>query len=186
MSAVTPLKIAVIVGSTRAGRFGPALADWVVERMARHGGLEPDLLDLAHFDLPTVIDFGAPEPPAVGELGRRLADADGFLVVTPEYNHSFPASLKNAIDLYRSEWNAKPVSFVSYGGISGGLRAVEQLRLVFAELHATTLRDTVSLHGTTDLGPDPGREAAAKVLFDQLTWWAQALRDARTARPYAS
>jgi hypothetical protein len=73
--------------------------------------------------------------------------ADAFVVVTPEYNHSYPASLKHAIDMAHGEWNTKPVAFVSYGGISGGLRAVEALRLVFAELHATTIRDTVSFHG---------------------------------------
>ena len=123
----------------------------------------------------------------------RLARADGFVVVTPEYNHGYPASLKQAIDLAHHEWRAKPVAFVSYGGMSGGLRAVEQLRQVFAELHATTVRDTVSFHmahAAFDASGQPvdatGPAAAAKTLLDQLAWWAAALRDARTARPYAT
>lgn len=77
---------------------------------------------------------------------KRIAAADAVLIVTPEYNHSFPGPLKTSIDSLRDEWKAKPVGFVSYGGIGGGLRAVEALRLVFAELHAVTVRDTVSFH----------------------------------------
>lgn len=91
------------------------------------------------------------------------------------------------------QWKAKPIAFVSYGGISGGLRAVEQLRQVFAELHATTIRDTVSLamaHGLFDdageLREPAGPEAAAKTMLDELAWWAHALRSARAAHPYAA
>src|SRR5690606_5287867 len=108
-----------------------------------------------------------------------------------EYNHGYPAALKLAIDWLRDEWRAKPVGFVAYGGISGGLRAVEQLRLVFAELHAMTVRDVVSFHNAWDLFDaagmprDPeGCAAAARGMLDQLAWWARALHDARgqTAR----
>lgn len=113
------------------------------------------------------------------------------LVVTPEYNHSFPAVLKNAIDLFREEWRAKPVGFVSYGGQGGGLRAVEQLRLVFAELHAMTVRDSVSFHGAAAVF-DGGRPVDAAIshsagvnMLEQLEWWGSALRSAREARPYA-
>ncbi|WP_432097524.1 NADPH-dependent FMN reductase [Streptomyces sp. bgisy100] len=137
----------------------------------------------------------APEETAVTpvELSSRLAAADAFVVVTPEYNHSFPAALKHALDGHGTEWRAKPVGFVSYGGISGGLRAVEQLRQVFAELHATTVRETVSFHNVWDrFGADglpldeAGPDGAATAMLDQLAWWAHALRDARTARPYGS
>ncbi|NUU25397.1 MAG: NAD(P)H-dependent oxidoreductase, partial [Streptomycetaceae bacterium] len=121
----------------------------------------------------------------------RLAAADAYLVVTPEYNHSFPASLKHAIDLFRDEWRAKAVGFVSYGGMGGGLRAVEQLRLVFAELHAVTVRDSISFHmawerfGEDGTPVDPeGCAAAAKGMLAQLEWWARTLNEARTARPY--
>jgi NAD(P)H-dependent FMN reductase len=115
------------------------------------------------------------------------------VVVTPEYNHSFPASLKNAIDWHFTQWQAKPVGFVSYGGVAGGLRAVEHLRLVFAELHAMTVRGTVSFHMAPerfDANGEPrepeGCNRAAKAMLDQLVWWARALRTARAARPYAA
>jgi NAD(P)H-dependent FMN reductase len=113
-------------------------------------------------------------------------------VVTPEYNHSFPASLKNVLDWHHTEWQAKPVGFVSYGGLSGGLRAVEQLRPVFAELHAVTVRDAVSFHmawerfGEDGAPKDDASVAAAKVLLDQLGWWGNALREARAKTPYGS
>jgi NAD(P)H-dependent FMN reductase len=117
--------------------------------------------------------------------------ADAFVIVTPEYNHSFPAALKNFIDWHHPQWQAKPVGFVSYGGLGGGLRAVEQLRLVFAELHAVTVRDSVSLHGPwSGLGQDgEPRDAtvcagAAKGMLGQLSWWGRALRTARAERPY--
>jgi NAD(P)H-dependent FMN reductase len=112
-------------------------------------------------------------------------------VVTPEYNHSFPGPLKTAIDALKAPWQAKPVGFVAYGGLSGGLRAVEALRVVFAELHATTVRDTVSFHQVrnqfdADGQPvDPvGVNGAAGALLHQLAWWAGALKRARAAQPY--
>jgi NAD(P)H-dependent FMN reductase len=187
-----PLNIAVIVGSTRQGRFGPVVAEWFAAEARTRPDLEVDLVDLAEVELPAV----HPNRP-VPELDAWLARvdrADGFVVVTPEYNHGYPASLKHAIDLAYDEWRAKPVAFVSYGGMAGGLRAVEQLRQVFAELHATTVRDTVSFHmahGAFDrasgrpLEPE-GCTAAAKVLLNQLAWWAWALRRARTDRPYTA
>src|SRR5690606_34993089 len=119
--------------------------------------------------------------------------ADAFVIVTPEYNHSYPASLKTLIDWHFTEWQAKPVAFVSYGGLAGGLRAVEHLRGVLAELHAVTVRDTVSFHQAWErFGPDSRpvdaaeSTTAAKTMLDQLVWWARALREARTARPYVA
>ncbi|MER7014031.1 NAD(P)H-dependent oxidoreductase [Saccharopolyspora sp. NPDC000359] len=184
---MSALRLAVIIGSTREGRFGPTVANWFVEQAQQFGDV--DVIDLAEVPLPTTLDFGDPH---VTELAGRLAAADAYVVITPEYNHSFPAALKNAIDLYRAEWQAKPVGFVSYGGMGGGLRAVEQLRLVFAELHAVTVRDTVSFHNAWDRfdahgAPlDEGCNAAAKGMLNQLSWWARALRTARTAEPYAA
>jgi NAD(P)H-dependent FMN reductase len=109
-------------------------------------------------------------------------------VVTPEYNHGYPASLKQAIDLPRDQWHRKPVAFVSYGGVGGGLRAVEQLRQVFAELHSVTMRDSVSFHMAWEHFDESGalrqparHNAAATAMLDQLVWWATALRAARTA-----
>ncbi|MUN35413.1 NADPH-dependent FMN reductase [Actinomadura litoris] len=196
MTASGPLNIVIIVGSTRHGRFGPTVAGWFAAEAGRHPGLALDVVDLAEAVLPEVLPAqpgaaGAPAP--VRELGGRLARADAFVVVTPEYNRSFPAPLKTAIDWFVDEWRAKPVGFVSYGGASGGLRAVEHLRQVFVELHAVTVHDTVSFHFCRDRFDDHGRPidaagcgAAAESLIGQLTWWARALRDARAERPYAA
>ncbi|MDI3390252.1 NAD(P)H-dependent oxidoreductase [Streptomyces sp. B-S-A8] len=188
-----PLRVAVILGSDRHGRFGPVIADWLLSRVRTREDLTVEVVDVAAADLPTVLSPD-PEPAVRDRLARvaaQLDAAEAFVVVTPEYNHSFPAALKNLIDRHRAEWQAKPVAFVSYGGISGGLRAVEQLRQVFAELHAVTVRDTVSFHGAQahfdDAGNhlDPaGPDAAAKVMLDQLAWWGHALRDAKAVRPY--
>ncbi|MFJ4967771.1 NADPH-dependent FMN reductase [Streptomyces sp. NPDC088755] len=189
-----PLKVAVILGSNREGRFGPVIADWFLGRAARHEGIETDLIDVATARLPDALSFSpAPEAAArVEAVSARLAAADAFVVLTPEYNHSFPAPLKNLIDWHRAEWQAKPVAFVSYGGRSGGLRAVEQLRQVFAEMHMVSVRDTVSFHNAGALFDDEGNhrdpadaEGAVKALLDQLTWWGNALRDARNRHPYS-
>jgi NAD(P)H-dependent FMN reductase len=129
---------------------------------------------------------------ALAALQQRIAAADAFIVLAPEYNHSFSASLKAVIDSVYDDWQAKPVGFVSYGGQSGGIRAVEQLRLVFAELHAVTLRDNVALANVwerfapdgTLVNPERPRRALT-TLLGQLKWWATALRTARQVAPYA-
>ena len=190
-----PLKLAVILGSNREGRFGPVIADWLLSRAAGRRDFTVDLVDLAETELPTALSY-KPSAAVRAELARvtpKLADADAFVVLTPEYNHSFPAALKSLIDWHFGEWRAKPVAFVSYGGISGGLRAVEQLRQVFAEMHAVTVRDTVSFHNAGAHFDDEGNhrdpaapDAAAKGMLDQLAWWGNALRSAKSVRPYAS
>ncbi|MGR8010656.1 NAD(P)H-dependent oxidoreductase [Streptomyces hypolithicus] len=188
-----PLRVAVLVASNREGRFAPVITDWFVSRAAHHDDLDIDVIDLAGIDLPTALSFNPSDEvrAVLDHVTPRLAAADAFVVVTPEYNHSFPATLKNLIDWHGSEWHAKPVGFVSYGGMSGGLRAVEQLRQVFAEMHATTIRETVSFHGARGHFGEDGQHkdpsaanTAAKALLNQLTWWAHALRDAKSARPY--
>jgi NAD(P)H-dependent FMN reductase len=185
------LHVAVIVGSTREGRFGSTVARWFVKQCEPRTDLVVDLIELADVNLPAV--FPSRADPVVEAYAKRIGGADAIVVVTPEYNHGYPASLKQAIDVARAEWQAKPVAFVSYGGLSGGLRAVEQLRQVFAELHTVTIRDTVSFHGgwqcfhPSGEPVDPGGcNAAAKLMLDQLVWWACALRTARAARPYAA
>ncbi|MFJ4919569.1 NADPH-dependent FMN reductase [Streptomyces sp. NPDC088725] len=194
-SAVSaPLKLAVILGSNRAGRFGPVVSDWFLSRVAERADFTAELIDLAGVALPTSLSFD-PDPVVQAELAKvtpMLAGADAFVVLTPEYNHSFPASIKALIDWHFGEWHAKPVGFVSYGGISGGLRAVEQLRQVFAELHAVTVRDTVSFHNAGALFDDQGAhkdptssDAAATAMLDRLGWWGRALREAKAVRPYA-
>jgi NAD(P)H-dependent FMN reductase len=195
-ATVDPLRVAVIVGSTREGRFGPVVARWLIGHAEQRADMEVDPIDLVETPLPAVLPgFGRPLPPSstamLGKVTPRMAAADAFVIVTPEYNHSFPASLKNAIDWHNQQWHAKPVGFVSYGGLSGGLRAVEALRVVLAELHTVTVRNTVSFHdhgGGFDAegrATDPASDGAAKSMLDQLAWWGHTLREARQARPYA-
>ncbi|MGH8429487.1 MAG: NADPH-dependent FMN reductase [Solimonas sp.] len=124
-------------------------------------------------------------------LKRRVGRADAFIVVTPEYNHSYPAVLKALIDSIYVEWQTKPVAFVSYGGVAAGLRAVEHLRLVFAELHAVGIRDVVAFPNAWQqfdangaLHSPERAEKAMTTLLDRLAWWAIALRGAREASAY--
>ncbi|WP_035857593.1 NADPH-dependent FMN reductase [Cryptosporangium arvum] len=193
------MKLVIIVGSVREGRFGLRVAEWFRARAQEHGHFDVDVLDVADVELPralppdiTVLTDVSTRPASLQALAARLAAADAFVVVTPEYNHSFPASLKHLIDWHFTEWQAKPIGFVSYGGHGGGLRAIEQLRLVFAELHAATVRESVSFDrhwerfGADGVLVDADvPSAAAKALLDQLVWWGQALHDAREVRPYA-
>jgi NAD(P)H-dependent FMN reductase len=183
------LRLAIIIGSTREGRFAPTVARWFTGRAEEHGDMDVDVLDLAEARLPATLTNEP--PPEVAAFTPRLAAADAYVVVTPEYNHSFPASLKSAIDWHFTEWQAKPIGFVSYGGMAGGLRAVEHLRQVFAELHAVTVRDTVSFHGAHNRFDPDGLprspeecDAAAKAMLGQLAWWARALREAKSRQPY--
>ena len=171
----------VLVASTRPGRLGPTVAAWFAEQARRRDTVAVATVDLAAMRVRSD-DFAA-----------AVAAAEAVVVVTPEYNHSFPGPLKTAIDSLQQEWFAKPVAFVSYGGISGGLRAVEALRLVFAELHAVTVRETVSFAQSADrfgpsglLGDPVPAEAAADRLLDQLEWWADATRTAKSRRAYVS
>jgi NAD(P)H-dependent FMN reductase len=193
MNPAEPLKVTLVIGSNRHGRFGPVVADWLLGHLRDHQDLDPEVVDVAATDLPTTLARGPRATAALADVTPKLAEADAFVVLTPEYNHSFPAGLKNLIDWHYAEWRAKPVALASYGGVSGGLRAVEHLRQVFAELHAVTVRDTVSFHNAgaafDDAGTlkDPaGPDAAAKVMLDQLVWWARALREARRTTPYAA
>jgi NAD(P)H-dependent FMN reductase len=166
------------------------VAQWFASLARHHQAFAVNGVDLVDTDLPDVLSEDRSD--AVDDYRGRLGRADAFVVVTPEYNHGYPASLKQAIDLARSEWR-KPVGFMSYGGMFGGLRAAEQRRQVFAELHGTTVRDVVSLHNpwsSFDDGAEgqarPGADAAAQILLDQLEWWAVALPTAHDTIPYAA
>jgi NAD(P)H-dependent FMN reductase len=171
------IKVGLIYGSTRAGRFCDRVAQWAGQRAAK-AGFEVVAIDPAkHTD--------------TAELQRHVGACDAFVVVTPEYNHGYPAPLKALIDSVGEEWQAKPVAFVSYGGVSGGLRAVEQLRLVFAELHAVTVRDSVSFAGAWEQFDSSGElieperaERSMATMLTRLRWWAQALSSARAQLPY--
>ncbi|MEU8299645.1 NAD(P)H-dependent oxidoreductase [Micromonospora sp. NPDC048909] len=187
----------IIVGSVREGRFGPVVATWVAEQAREHGGFDIDVVDLADVEVPLSMPAVSPRfagdsyprPAGMASLTSHLQDADAFIVVTPEYNHSYPASLKAAIDWHFTQWRAKPVAFVSYGGAAGGRHAVLHLENVLTELHAVTIRDGLAFpnyfRAWEDGRPlDPEASGFAKTLLDQLAWWAAALRAARNSVPY--
>jgi NAD(P)H-dependent FMN reductase len=177
----TPIKVGLVYGSTRPGRFCDTVARWTAGQIAAREGFAVETID------PAVV-----ESSSIGSLNERVAACDAFVVVTPEYNHGYPAPLKALIDSFGPEWHAKPVAFVSYGGISGGLRAVEQLRLVFAELHAVTIRDSVSFAGAWEQFDANGAlrsperfERSMDAMLRRLHWWAISLAHARNIWPYA-
>ncbi|WP_305092345.1 NADPH-dependent FMN reductase [Prescottella sp. R16] len=182
MSRTVPLRLEVIVGSVRAGRFAPVVVDWLLGRLREYDAFEVSVLDLADADLPQDLS----RTPAVEEFTRRIGAADAFVVVTSEYNHGYPAALKTALDTVKHQWRAKPIGFVAYGGVSGGLRAVEQLRQVVAELHMVSVRDAVGFHqARKHFDPaDGAANDAADRMLGQLAWWADTLRDRREQTPY--
>ncbi|MFB7878013.1 NADPH-dependent FMN reductase [Nocardia sp. NPDC056064] len=182
----TPLRLEVIVASVRPERFAPVVADWFLAEAARRSEFEVGVLDLRELALPVDLT----ETEAVRQFRDRIGTADAFVAVTSEYNHGYPASLKTALDSVKHEWRAKPIGFVSYGGLSGGLRAVEQLRQVITELHMVPVRESVSFAqakrrfdaaGGTD---DRAAIDASARMLGQLAWWGRTLRAARTADPY--
>lgn len=190
-------KLVIIVGSVREGRFGPTVAAWVAEQARVHGGFDLEVVDLAEIDLPLALPAAPPKfageeyprPAGMKPLTTALGDADAFIIVTPEYNHSYPASVKAAIDWHFTHWQAKPVAFVSYGGVAGGRHAVLHLENVLTELHAVTIRDGLAFPNYftawEDGQPlDPDAAGYAKLVLDQLSWWAGTLRAGRHAAPY--
>lgn len=182
-----PLRFAVIAASVRTERLGRLLADWAAER-ATASGAEVDVIDLADCELPAdelLQPGGGPR----SRIAERVERADGYLVVTPEYNHSYPASLKRAIDWHYGEWMFKAATVLSYGA-QGGLLATEHLRGVFAELHVVTTRRVVGLRAPWndldggDYVPPPGVDEALDEALGELAWWAETLRAARRDRPF--
>ncbi len=147
-------KIGIILGSTRPGRNGKAVADWVLENAQRRDDAEYELVDIADYELPL---FDEPLPPAMEQYSHphtkkwseKIASLDGYIMVAAEYNHAVPGALKNAIDYLNVEWGNKAVGFVSYGS-AGGVRAVEQLRLIAGELRMADVRSQVALSLFTD------------------------------------
>ena len=189
------VRLAVITSSPPESGSGPVVARGLTRQAEQYGGFSVDVIDAVAADLPVVVsaDRAAAARHRLDEVATRIEAADAYVVVTAEYNHGCPAVLKSVLDWHPTQWRGKPVSFVSYGGRSRGLRAVEQLRQIFAELHVATLRDGVSFadarsHFDEDGNPRdvPGLDAAAKTMLGQLVWWAVALRQARGRRPYAA
>jgi NAD(P)H-dependent FMN reductase len=202
MSNSTPaLSVKVILGSTREGRFSDRPAHWILGEIGARQGVEAELLDLRDFPLPFFDRSTAPSreggkyaSPAVTRWSDKIAGADSFIVVTPEYNHGYSAVLKNAIDHLFPEWGRKPIGFVSYGS-AGGARAIEQLRLVAIELQMWPIRHAIHLPLEVYLAalkepvpPNPAVFAPLKNIFgtdrvalflDELLWAARALKLAR-------
>jgi NAD(P)H-dependent FMN reductase len=194
---ITTSELAIVIGSVREGRFGPVAASWVAGQAAAHGGFDVKVVDLADYEIPLCLPAAPPKyagdtyprPAGMTRLTTRLEAADAFILVTPEYNHSYPASLKAAIDWHFTQWTAKPVAFVSYGGAAGGRHAVLHLENVLTELHAVTIRDGLAfpnyfVNWTDGQPADPNATSYAKTLLDQLAWWAATLRTARAGNPY--
>lgn len=176
----------IIVASTRPERFAPVVAGWLVTALGERPEFEVGVLDLRDLALPVDLT----ETLDVEAFRARLAAADVFVAVTSEYNHGYPAALKTALDSAKHEWRAKPIGFVSYGGLSGGLRAVEQLRQVVAELHMVSVRESVSFaqakrrFDSTGMTDDAAAIDACDRMLNQLAWWGTTLRAARTVEPY--
>ena len=193
---MSDLKIAVILGSTRPGRNGKAVADWVLTQAERRSDASYELIDLLDYPLPHLDEA---MPPAAGQYAgahtkawaEKIAAYDGFVFVTPEYNHSTSGVLKNAIDYLYAEWNNKAAGFVSYGSL-GGARAIEHLRAISAELQLADVRQQLSFSLFTDFENfsvfRPGQQYVdqATVLFDQVESWAGALKQLRAAEPVAA
>jgi len=183
------LKIAIIIGSTRPGRNGEAVAKWVYQIAQGRSDAEFELVDIKDFNLPLLDE---PVPPIMGQYNQphtkiwaaKMGSFDGYIFVTPEYNHGISGALKNAIDFLFAEWNNKAAGFVSYGGV-GGARAVEQLRLVLAEVQIATVRNQVLLSMYTDFEnfsvfkPASQHEKSVNAMFDQVIAWSSALKTLR-------
>ncbi|RQO38485.1 FMN reductase [Herminiimonas sp. KBW02] len=181
------LNLVLIYGSIREGRYCDIVANWASTQVRKHQEFALEIVDPAKLSLQPQSD----QNPDLHVLRTCLERADAFIVVTPEYNHGYPAPLKHLIDSVSREWQAKPLAFVSYGGVSGGLRAVEQLRQVFTELHVATMRNSVSFANAWEQFDDQGRlyaatraEKSMEMMLAQLQWWAVALKDARRTIPY--
>jgi NAD(P)H-dependent FMN reductase len=188
--------ISVIIGSTREGRFSEKPARWIFEHLRRRGGVEARLLDLRDFPMPF---FDQALPPAmpgrapyqhkiVQKWTAEIAAADGFIFVTPEYNYGTSAVLKNAIDWVYPEWNRKAAAFVSYGSAMGA-RSVQQLRETMIEVQIAPIRSSIHIPVATLWAHYQGGDvekglaeidASAKTMLDDLLWWTEALKTART------
>jgi NAD(P)H-dependent FMN reductase len=185
------MKIAIILGSTRPGRNGAGVADWVLEKSRARTEAQYELVDLADHPLPHMDE---PMPPSLGqyagehtkEWAQKIGAYDGYVFVTPEYNHSTSGVLKNAIDYLYGEWNNKAAAFVSYGSV-GGARAIEHLRAICSELQIAHVRQQLSFSMWTDFenfskfAPGPQHSEAVVVLFDQLESWTRAMQMVRGA-----
>jgi len=188
------LKLHVIIASTRAGRHGPAIGDWFLERARAHGEFDVELVDLADVDLPLLDE---PAHPRLGQYQHAhtkawsalVERADAFVVVTPEYDYGAPAALVNALQYLVREWAYKPMGFVSYGGVSAGTRGVQMSKQLVTTLKMMPIPEAVAVPFFTQhvdeasgaFDPGPVQEQAARVMLDELLRWATALQPLRAA-----
>ena len=183
------IRLAIVAGSTRVGRKSDLVARWAATGAATRNDLSAEIVDLAEHPLP---HFDEPVPPIVGEYlhdhTRAWADViapfDAFIFVTPEYNHSIPGVLKNAIDHLFAEWNDKAAGFISYG-VDGGVRAAEHLRVILGEVRVADVRRQVALSLEHDFAgweafePRPEQNEVLAEMLDELVSWGGALRGLR-------
>lgn len=186
------LKIGVIIGTTREGRYGDTIANWIYKIASARKEMEFEIIDLRNYPLPLYNEEKPPiyEPakhPVAQQLAAKMASLDGYVFITAEYNHAPSGALKNAIDHLFPELARKPASFVGYGGV-GAARAVEQLRLILVELRVAPLRDAVhvgvaELIGIRQQGKTfndfPYLSQSAERMLDKLQWWAATLKKGR-------
>ncbi|RKH06133.1 NADPH-dependent oxidoreductase [Corallococcus sp. CA053C] len=186
------IKVAIVVGSTRPGRKADVVARWVHDIAKKRSDAEYEIVDLQDFNLPLLDE---PFPPSMGKYtlphtkawAAKVAAYDAYVFVTPEYNHSTSGALKNALDYLYAEWNNKAAGFVAYGS-AGGVRAVEHLRLIAAELQMATVRAQVQLSLFTDFEnfavfkPDPHKEKSVNGMLDQVVSWGTALQTVRVKK----
>lgn len=184
------IRVGIILGSTRPGRNGEAVARWVYEIAKKRTDAQSELVDLKEYALPLLNDpippsAGQPHPPHAKAWAEKVASLDAYVFVTPEYNHSTSGALKNAIDYLYSEWNNKAAGFVSYGS-AGGVRAVEHLRLIMAELQVATVRAQAWFSLSSDFEnfsvfkPAPYKEPSVRTMLDQVVAWGRALKTLRS------
>jgi len=183
------IKLAIIIGSTRPGRNAEAVARWVYEIAQKRKDAQFEVVDIQAFNLP-LLDEAV--PPSMGQYSKphtqawaaKIASVDGYVFVTPEYNHAPSGALKNAIDYLYKEWNNKAAGFVSYGS-AGGVRAVEQMRLIMGELQVADVRAQVMLSLFTDFEnfsvfkPAAMHGKSLNTMLDQVVAWAGALKGLR-------
>jgi NAD(P)H-dependent FMN reductase len=185
-------KIGIIVSSTRPGRFADIPVQWLGEIVRKRDDADFELVDLRDYPMPFFEEkrpliYAPPENEVAIRWGAKMASLDGYIFVTPEYNHGIAAVLKNALDYAYSEYNRKPATFVGYGG-AGGARAIEQLRLVLAELQVASLKHTVQIGAVEMIGivrqgksmtDYPYLADSAGPMLSEIVWWSNALRAAR-------
>ena len=184
----------VIIGSTRPGRVGSAVADWIIDRARAHGDFEVEVADLAVLNLPI---FDEPNHPRLRRYVNQhtkdwseiVGRSDAFIFVIPEYNYGFNAATKNAIDYLHQEWQNKPAGIVSYGGVAAGTRAAQMLKQVLSALKIVPVTDSVNIPFVGEKLDEDGRlkpneimEGAAAAMLDELARWTQALRPLRAGQ----